>query len=58
MESTYCQDGCCKQTIKEGPRREISNKVIISGYALYVVALGALIWYEASIGIFIDASLI
>lgn len=54
MANTYCHDEYCEPTGSESTKKEISNKVIIGGYILFVIALGAIMWYEASIGIYID----
>ena len=58
MANTYCHDGYCEPIAKGSPNAEVSNKVIIGGYVLFTIALAALVWYEASIGIYIDTSLI
>ena len=58
VENVYCHDGCCEDTGKHKPNTESGNKVIIGGYILFVIVLGALVWYENSIGIYIDVSLI
>jgi hypothetical protein len=57
MTNAVCHDGYCESTLN----REDSSKMafgvkamIIGGYVLLAVALGALLWYESSIGIYID----
>jgi len=54
MANTYCHDGYCEPTGKESPNTEISNKVIIGGYVLFVIALTVIVWYGVSIGIYVD----
>jgi len=54
MANTYCHDGYCEPTDKKGNTTEISNKVIIGGYALVMIALAAVIWYGVSMGFYID----
>ncbi len=61
MANTVCHDGYCEPTLnKENNQTTIfgENTLVIGGYALFAIALGALLWYEASIGIYIDSSLI
>ncbi|GMB00877.1 hypothetical protein [Pelosinus sp. IPA-1] len=54
MANTYCHNGYCDPTGKESNDTEISDKVVIGGYILFVIALAALVLYEASLGIYID----
>jgi len=59
MANIHCDDGYCEPTGKESTNTEISNKVIIGGYILFVIALTAIVLYGVSIGIYVDpASLI
>ena len=53
MANTYCHDGYCEPAGKE-TNTELSDKVVIGGYVLFVIALAALVLYEASLGIYID----
>jgi hypothetical protein len=54
MANTYCHDEYCEPTAKENTNMEISNKVIIGGYILFMIALSAIIWYGISIGVYVD----
>jgi apolipoprotein N-acyltransferase len=54
MANAYCHDGYCEPTGKKSTNTEISNKALIGGYFLFMVALAALIWYGISIGVYID----
>ncbi|AIF51647.1 hypothetical protein [Pelosinus sp. UFO1] len=59
MANTYCHNGYCEPTGKESTNTEISDKVIIGGYILFLIALTAIVWYGSSIGIDLDpASLV
>jgi hypothetical protein len=58
IANTYCHDGYCEPAGKE-TNTEISDKVIIGGCVLFMIALSAIVCYGVSIGIYIDpASLI
>ena len=54
MANTYCHEEYCETTEKESKNTEISDKVIIGGYALVMIALGAVILYGVSMGFYID----
>lgn len=54
MANAYCHNGYCEPTGKKSTNTEISDKVVIGGYILFVIALAALVLYEASLGIYID----
>jgi small basic protein len=54
MANTYCHDGYCEPTGKESTNTEISDKVFIGGFILAMIAFTAIVWYGASIGIYID----
>ena len=59
MDNAYCHDRCCETTSKESSNTEFSHKTIIGCYVLFVIALGALVMYGVSIGVYVDtASLI
>ncbi len=57
MTDAVCHDGYCEPTLN----REDSSKMtfgvkamLIGGYVLLAVVIAAVLWYEASIGIYID----
>lgn len=54
MANAYCHDDRCESTLKESPDMEISNKVILGGYALLMIVFTAIVWYEVSIGMYLD----
>ncbi len=54
MANTHCHNGCCESTGKGNNNTEISNKVLIGGYVLFMIALAAIAWYGTSTGIYID----
>ena len=54
MANTYCHDRCCESTCKESPNMGASDKIIIGFYVLIMIAFTAILWYEVSIGIYID----
>jgi hypothetical protein len=54
MSNTYCHNGYCEPTDKENINEETSNKIIIGGCILFMIAFTAIVWYGVSIGIYID----
>lgn len=57
MASTVCHDEYCEPTLtrKDSFEMTLGDKMIVTGgFLLVAIALGALLWYEASIGIYID----
>ena len=46
MANIYCDDGYCEPTGKESTNTKISDKVVIGGYILFMIALTAMgLWY-------------
>lgn len=61
MANAICNDEYCNPTLnREVDQTTIfgDKTLIIGGYALFAIALGALLWYEASIGIYIDSAML
>ncbi|WP_378952567.1 hypothetical protein [Pelosinus sp. sgz500959] len=54
MANIYCHDGRCESTHEEAPNMEISDRTIIGVYLLMMIVFTAIVWYEVSIGIYID----
>lgn len=50
MAKTVCHDGCCEPTLNREDNSKMTfgeKAIIIGGYVVLVVALGALSWYGA-----------
>ena len=59
MANAICNDEYCESTLnRENDQTTIfgDKTLLIGGYALVAIALGALLWYESSIGIYIDST--
>lgn len=54
MENTYCQNGYYEPIHKESYKVTTSDKIIISGYIVLLIAITAVVLYQVSIGIYID----
>ena len=54
MENIYCQDRCAEPIPKENSTMEISDKTIIGVFTLIMIVFTAILWYEVSIGMYID----
>ena len=54
MANMNYQDGSREPTRKESPNADINDKIIIGGFVLVAMALTAILYYAASIGIYID----
>ena len=54
MANTYCHGEYCEPTGKESLNTDMSDKVIIGGYVLFMIALTTIVWYGISIGIYVD----
>jgi hypothetical protein len=54
MANTYCHKGYCEPAEEENSKMEISDKVIIGGFILAMIVFSAILWYGASIGIYVD----
>jgi hypothetical protein len=53
MANAYCHKGYC-EPVEESSKTEISDKVIIGGFVLTMIVFTAILWYGASIGIYVD----
>ncbi|VBB05343.1 Hypothetical protein LUCI_0550 [Lucifera butyrica] len=54
MANTYCHEKY-NEPVEASDQITLSAKaLIIGGYVLFVALLGALLWYGASIGIYVD----
>ncbi len=57
MANTVCHDGYCEPSLNSEVDQTtiFGDKALIIGlYSLLAIAIGAFLWYEASIGIYID----
>ncbi len=59
MANTVCHDGY-EPTLNKGNNQTtiFGENIFIVGYVLFGIAFGALLWYGASIGIYIDSALV
>jgi hypothetical protein len=57
MANAICNGEYCESTLnRENAQTTIlgNETLLIGGYALLAIALGALLWYEVTIGIYLD----
>jgi hypothetical protein len=61
MSNAICQEEYCELTLNKesSDRMTFSQKaLLVGGYTLFGIAFGALLWYEAFLGIYIDPALL
>jgi hypothetical protein len=61
MANAICNDEYCESTLNRESNDTMTfgeKALIICGYTLLAIALGSLLWYEATIGIYPDPAFI
>ncbi len=61
MANAICDDGYCEPTLNREDSSEMAfgeKMMITGGFVLIAIALGALLWYESSVGIYIDPAIL
>ncbi len=58
MANSYCHDEYCETTRREDTQESSDKKIVIGLYILFLIASTAIVWYGASIGVYIDPAVL
>jgi hypothetical protein len=55
MANAYCHKGY-SESVEESIKTQSNDKLLIGGFVLAMIVFTAILWYGASIGIYVDSA--